>query len=437
MWTNGTLPNFYDNVHSALIEGSFDKAMEQVSTFVPSDLKEKRMLGHATGKIYLLKHDYLNAIAVFEKTLEDCGPHIGLNLDLANSYFLQNSFGQWRLLVETLSNEISDLEKKINPTNLLRSKFLLAKFQEELGLVNEARSFYQNTLEATKLPTQQAHLVSQLLRIDAEFSPTPQIEIWYSTLLQFDRAQLGFSAEFLHSQIMAEVVLFGPEVAVQNFFDGLRRFSVPHELEFIASDLCEALLCRGIQIPARLISYLEKSLPSGAYESAIRNLVVYDIAPDENSIFRTMCFAEAVRLFAICASTGSPAQRLLKVRQGKTLLKGLGKNSKLWQDAKFGVSSANPESTVAFKEGEMRILFEKHEFLDFSGRKALWDFALLFKGRRVLSFDKIAAELWNLEVSDSTYQRIRRNVERANQLAYAQILKEPFSIRNQEVHFQA
>ncbi len=434
MWPEMTPNNLYDQVHAELLKGEISNAEKIVKAFKPLDTIERRIVGHAQGKIYLFKHEYQKAISALETTLAAEGPYLGLLLDLANGFYLQNSFGQLRVLIESITSELPMLKNRMCEIKYFRSRLLLAKFQEDMGAVAEAKKFYAEEFTKNHNPDIKVHLLSQLLRWESEFGPSQQISHYYSVVKQMTTAQLGFEGEFFHAQIMAEVALFGPTIAIENFFNGIEKLKSEYELSFIGADLCESLLCRDFKVPNRLNEFMEKCQPTTAYETIMRNLIVYDQLPNAESLFKMMPLGEALRLACLVErksnrSTSSPLFDQLKI-----MIDGLGRaNSALWR-RKFWNSSQLKDGKIAYWSKNRCIHIAERE-IDFSSRTALWNFMQIFRVKKAWSFEEITLKLWNLELSESSYQRVRRNVERINSLAYSQIFENPLKISENHVHF--
>ncbi len=416
------MKSFFDQVYSSLAQGKFGEAENFIQTFQPASKSERRMLGHAKAKVLLFRDDSQSALKCLEQTLSDEGPHVGLMLDLACCYYNLNAFANWRIVMDQVATEMAQLQGHLEPENFRKAALLFHKFREEIGYIHEAKEFYLRSYKEQTLPGRKIANLSQLLRIEAQYGATENIQLYYTTLKQLRDSGTDQDIDVTHALVLAEAEIFEPSMAVESYLEFCRqvhlRVLTERDKNLLLFDLCEIFLRKNIEVPLSLLSQIKVARCESLFEIYLRQIALNEpIEESYERLFQKMPLGQALRLTALILARHSELQTEATKIRIEFIIKSLSKkNINVW----LGYFSWQaPERKFATWSLDRKIAVNE-TLIDFGSLRSLWEFLFLFERKPEHSFDEISQTLWHSDCEDSQYHRIRRNVQRINAHAYSQ-----------------
>lgn len=384
---------------------------------------------HQNAREMIVRGNLLNAIQTIETTIDELGPHVGLQCELAGCYYELGRFQECWALVRKIDSEYETYEGRLSRESKRRTSLMLAKFFEEM--LEPAKALEKLELAHTYSDSFQDRIsiFSNELRLLAYFGVKRDLQIKYAALHEASEADTNLTVEVLHGLMWAEGSLFG-------FLHAKERFRQITELNLNAID--RRLIYRDF-LEISLLATDENSRPL-TVASELRNLqpLPFDLALIESAattrpperIRRDLHYSDMMRLRLL----------LIEIQRATEF----EKTRELNKHYRFLVDDVSPASrqlflkilpTTAVTEAiefsvnrdDRRLVCAKHGVnVPLTAHQVL--FISLFEKEPYRSLDQVSQALWGCESSPSIYHRIRMMVYKINTSVGESMGVKPFEV---------
>ncbi|RYZ79168.1 MAG: hypothetical protein EOP06_27705, partial [Proteobacteria bacterium] len=171
---------------------------------------------HKIGRVHLIDGDYASALLIFERALQNFGPHVGLLSDIITSYYFLGRIEECAEKTRMLHHELESSKLILSEKSFVRTSIFLGKMWEEQANVAKALAHYE---EASARSYESADLKIQaqiqLLRLKAFLGIRSGLSEIYQTCMKYRAETHHLNVELEHGLMLAELCLFGPIAAYE------------------------------------------------------------------------------------------------------------------------------------------------------------------------------------------------------------------------------
>lgn len=235
-----------------------------------------RIIEHQQAVTFSKNEDFYNAVIVLQNALEKFGPHVGLISDLVANLYLMGRFFESHKVFKLLITEFKTSQDLLSIKSKINTLIFISKMHEEFGEIEQAIISLNEILNIPLLtPNQHIRSYSNLLRICSEFSDNNKLNEIYlsSSIKNISNETLLFEVE--HSNILAELNLFGFDITKNKIIKILNLPSLNiSQKKLLLFDIVEFCFNRNIEneFKALLINTV-KDIELTKYEMNFINII--------------------------------------------------------------------------------------------------------------------------------------------------------------------
>ena len=408
------------NAEILIRQRQFVEARSLLSSIQSQDHSQLRHREHLFGMSFLHEGEMLEAKKILKITQIAYGNHLRLLADIANCLYFLGEMSQWRQATMELEQELQKTGELASLDTLQSAQICLAKFKEELGQLDEAFDIY-NVLWARDAGAFRTSLLAQRIRVRSMSRNKRGLGAIYQQLVEVAQKDhsLNNNIEVLHSLMLAESILIGPQLAALRLHQALE---IPQlnsfDRKLFLFDYLESLILAGHAPVAELLSSLSQS--SGSFD--VYEQMMFDLFSGQaielehlNSKSSQLSPAGYLRCLGLSLrlTTEGPLRDELRNRF-VLLIDGLSPASQSYWKSYLLDPTANDRIEI--------LLFEKLFVLEYSNQKISFqkkkNSVLLLKALSEssipLGIEQVVHVLWGETYGLSHYDRVRMIVSRLN-----------------------
>ncbi len=208
---------------------------------------QKRFVEHNKAVTLMLAASYEAAISILLSALKNYGPHVGLLSDLASSAYLSGRIDLFNRATSELYEQFQSNKYLLSDESYMKTCLSLGKLLEETAQVSLALKLYEEAsldrpfFKLTQFQFCQKTQI-QILRLKSFLGLTHEVGELYRNSIQIAHADTEFDIEIEHSLMLAELSLFGPQVASHRYTSLIKKVKRSNDMNLVFFDLCEELL---------------------------------------------------------------------------------------------------------------------------------------------------------------------------------------------------
>lgn len=407
---------------------AFRSAELKWQRFLPLGPVENRIHQHLRGMILYRQDRVQEALNVFIETREKYGDNVILHADILQSYYRLNDFPNWQLELVKLHEELVQQRYKVSSQTYHETLVVLAKFYEESGEVEIAWKLYTDSLsilDSRKDRKAFYFYLPQVVRLGAFLKKKEELAEYYRQLVFFNRGMANeyTNIEVQHSMMLAECELVGVAQAAMRKDRILSEPSLSDaDRRLITYDFLEEVMRRKAEVESSLakkevngdqrhLDHYEKWL----YKLAFQDFSEADIQKMhlEASLISPACYLRL--LFLVWQKAKCQMVKEEVFCKFRLLIEPLAKESQNFWKSWFSGAYAREESIeIKVSQSGAQILL-RDKVYPIKGRQATKDFLLAFCESRTYSDEELVKRVWNVEMDESYFHRLRMTLRRLNQ----------------------
>lgn len=384
-----------------------------------AQLREQR---HFEIRSLMLNENQLEtAIEQFQKTINELGPHLGLQCDIAACLYELGRYEECWTQVQIIARDYLENEDLLSKNTKRRTALILSKFFEEMAEASATLEWLDRAQINCESEEEKKWILANELRILSYFKCKADLTSKYYKVLELYNSAVNLKTEILHSLMWAEWSLFGIAHATQRWFELMQMSLNQMDQRLINRDYLEMSLLVMIDkndpnfIQAH--SYLEK-LDSNGFDLALLKICsspLKDLVKESFSQYqlsRMMRFRLLLILFRQVA--GDPNAQVELVNKFKFLQNYMDKKSKLiFKNIEPQIETSNQwilkmnlaTKTISCKELNLNSKLTRLQIL-----------LLKRMGfETTVNLDMMSQQLWQCPSDESIYHRLRMLVYKINQ----------------------
>jgi hypothetical protein len=180
-----------------------------------SSAAELRKANHGQARELMEQGLLDEALLLFQETLQNQGPHVGLLCDMAGCLYELAQYQECWELVHRIRKELKNNQDLLSRVSVLKTLLMLSKFFEEMNEPAMALSLLEEGEELCQSHQERAWFCAQELRVLSYLKMTKRLSKCYFYVTEvLLKAEPNLMIELRHSLMWTEGVLFGIEHAI-------------------------------------------------------------------------------------------------------------------------------------------------------------------------------------------------------------------------------
>lgn len=390
---------------------------------------------HLEARSFVVSNQLSLALDKFRSTIDDLGPHVGLQCDLAGCYYELGRFTEFEEVVTQIARDFERYEDVLCASSKRKTALMLAKFFEELAEPSQAISWLERASSWCEDLEQKKWIFGNELRILSYFGVKAGLQRKYRALLEMHGDGLNLKIEVQHALMWAEWALFGYNHAEKRRAMMRTREMNDIDRRLVARDFIEISLLSNVRTGPTMEQAVA-DLKSVA-QLDVDRILLGMVSPDECSAFdrgdAKLSPMMTLRMLILNSRfEPNPELQFETVKKFGFLVGGLSSESRRLFKTVEPVSIQSRKIDI-----DVHVSEKKLSLVEFGFNSKLTSLQIKFlrivTNRRAISMDELALLLWNEASSESTYHRVRMLVYKLNALLSAPTCVTPFEIKKDGV----
>lgn len=383
------------------------------------------------------------AIPLFQNTLEEMGPHLGLLCDYAGCYYELGRFQECWNLTQQIAKEYFELETLLSQDSKRRTALMLSKFFEEMAEPAQALQWLGRAFDLCTSEEERKWILANELRLLSYFGIKKDLQKKYLLLLEIYNSSTTLKVEILHALSWTEWALFGFQHASQRWEELLKIPLNLMDRRLVHRDYLEMMILSGInvadinQAKAKDQAQSElKSLQQLDYDTALLSLLSDFKMELKNLQWDSLKLSTMMRLRLLLLLfpqfQQQPDQQLEILKKFNFIVSSLSFESQNFFK-KILPSISKTDKVVMTLPVVKKILVCSHPQLEMKLTSLQHKLLTNLNQGNIYSLEKVSEILWASEANESIYHRLRMLIYKLNQDIESKTGIKPFEIRKSQL----